>query len=381
MWTRGWTSGSGIISGIFRSHFGSSCLPQAYLLPDTSLDQTLRHVNCTMPGLVQKITSAGYGYVAPTLDKARKYVPLVEGGVQRIQPIAIAVIHKADEGVDATYAIVEGRAVAVRGAISGVGDSVYKKSSPVIDRVVSLRTAVGDRAMKVYNENPIFVRAHRTGMSLCDDTEALIDSWLPDPSEQESKASEEVSAMALIPRTIALPFRIPARSIHIMSFKVSGVSNGIVVKVQWALELTKDQKNKFSQHIAEHSRQMIDKVSSSTVVVAFNNSRQTGAQKLEVMEQSLANGKHAVATQCYNVCDRVGLIKVKDITVGKVEGLQGFAASIGKSASKGAYTLTKRIAGDERATVIFTKIGEKVPTVQSAIFDEASAGSLEAMTS
>jgi len=235
--------------------------------------------------------------------------------------------------------------------------------------------------MKVYNENPIILNAHRTGMSLCDGTEALIDSWLPDPSEHTSKAHEEVSALALIPRTIALPFRIPARSIHIMSFKVNGVSNGIVVKVHWALELTKDQKSKLSQYIAESSRQMIDKVCSSTVVVAFNSSKQTRARKLEVMGQSLANGKHAVATQCYDVCNRVGLIKVKDITVDKVEELQGFAASLGKSASKGAYTLTKRIAGDERATVIFTKIGEKVPTVQSAIFDEASTGSLEAMAS
>merc|ERR1719235_1688487 len=143
----------------------------------------------------------------------------------------------------------------------------------------------------------MILRAHKAGVSFCDGTESLIDKWLPEPAAEKGKEAAETQA--LIPRTVALPFRIPARTIHICAFKVNGITQGIVVKAEWVVQLTKDQKCKLSTYIADRSRQLMDKVSNSTVVVTISDGKAAGARKLEIARQSIvvkySDGKAAGA--------------------------------------------------------------------------------------
>jgi len=333
--------------------------------------------------MIYQITTKGYGYVAPTVDKARKNLPLIDAVHQRIEPITATVIKKADGIVDAGYKVVEDRVVAIKGTISSAKGSVYQKASPVVDKVVAYKSAATGKALKAYNENPVILSVHKKGLSFCDMTEALIDRLLPEPVTEASKTGQKKDQQGkdtlVLYRAIALPFRIPARTIHIIAFKVDGMIQAMVVKAKWGVQLTRDQKAKLSKHVADSSRQLMDKVSNSSTIVSLKSGKTTAARKLEIARKSIADGQRAIAVKCYIVCEKFGLIELKEITFEKLDQLQIVAVSAAKAASTGAHTLTKRVAGDERATVIFTKIGEKIPLVKSAIFPEASTGSLEAV--
>eukprot|EP00747_Dinoflagellata_sp_TGD_P160553 gnl/TRDRNA2_/TRDRNA2_177994_c0_seq10.p1 gnl/TRDRNA2_/TRDRNA2_177994_c0~~gnl/TRDRNA2_/TRDRNA2_177994_c0_seq10.p1 ORF type:complete len:399 (+),score=116.88 gnl/TRDRNA2_/TRDRNA2_177994_c0_seq10:102-1298(+) len=329
--------------------------------------------------MIQKITTTGYGYIEPTLDKARKNVSLVDGAVKKIEPITTAVIKKADGIADAGYKVVEDRVVAINGTISSVKDSAYKKASPVVDKVVDVKNKATGKALQVYNENPVILRTHQKGMSLCDSIEALIDRLLPEPETEAKKTSGKPEEKKLVLyRAIAIPFRIPARTIHIVAVKVDGAIAEIIVKAKWAVQLTKDQKEKLSACIAKNSRQLMDKVSNSSAVATLKNGKATATKKLEVARKSIAEGQRAIVVKCHIICERSGLIELKEITVEKMDQLHALAAQAAKSGCNGAYKLSQKVVGSERATIIFTKIGEKVPLVKSAVCPEGSTGSLEA---
>eukprot|EP00747_Dinoflagellata_sp_TGD_P153904 gnl/TRDRNA2_/TRDRNA2_177445_c2_seq1.p1 gnl/TRDRNA2_/TRDRNA2_177445_c2~~gnl/TRDRNA2_/TRDRNA2_177445_c2_seq1.p1 ORF type:complete len:192 (+),score=61.41 gnl/TRDRNA2_/TRDRNA2_177445_c2_seq1:2-577(+) len=121
----------------------------------------------------------------------------------------------------------------------------------------------------------------------------------------------------------------------------------------------------------------MDKVSNSSAVVTLKSGKTAAAKKLEIVRKSIADGQRAIAVKCYIFCERVGIIELKELTVAKMDQLQIVAVRAAKSGCNGAYVLTKKVAGNERATIIFTKIGEKIPLVKSAISPEASTGSLE----
>eukprot|EP00747_Dinoflagellata_sp_TGD_P160552 gnl/TRDRNA2_/TRDRNA2_177994_c0_seq1.p1 gnl/TRDRNA2_/TRDRNA2_177994_c0~~gnl/TRDRNA2_/TRDRNA2_177994_c0_seq1.p1 ORF type:complete len:190 (+),score=57.81 gnl/TRDRNA2_/TRDRNA2_177994_c0_seq1:730-1299(+) len=122
----------------------------------------------------------------------------------------------------------------------------------------------------------------------------------------------------------------------------------------------------------------MDKVSNSSAVATLKNGKATATKKLEVARKSIAEGQRAIVVKCHIICERSGLIELKEITVEKMDQLQVVAVRAAKSGCNSAYMITKRVAGNERATIIFTKIGEKVPLVKSAICPEASTGSFEA---
>jgi len=81
--------------------------------------------------------------------------------------------------------------------------------------------------------------------------------------------------------------------------------------------------------------------------------------------------------RCYILAERLHVIELKDLTCEKVEQFQSLAGRAAKTATHTAYIVTARVAGDQRAAMIFTRIGEKVPIVKSAIFPEASTGASE----
>jgi len=327
-------------------------------------------------GVLQHVTSTGYGYVAPTLDKARTYVPMLDSTVQRIEPHIPLLIQKVDGHIDAGYAVVERNTVGVRGTVSAVHGKVIDIKTAAHGKVFDFKTATNDKAQRIMNENQIFLRVHQTGLSLVESTESLIDRLLPPPAalgaKEDGKDGEEetLATQALIPRAMVLPFRIPARTIHITLVKANGMTSSlkdvIVVKAQWVVELTQDQKAKLSAYIAHNSRQLMDKASSSTVVVRLQKGRAEGSRKLQVARESIAIGQQQVVDRVYIVGERLRIQELKDVTI-----------SAAKSATQTAHAVTKRVAGEERATVIFTKIGEKVPAVKSVIFPQAETGAAE----
>jgi hypothetical protein len=219
-------------------------------------------------------------------------------------------------------------------------------------------------------------------MTFCDSFEAFIDRMLPEPPTDKKSPPTDKKAkeqQLVLYRAVALPFRIPARTIHIAAFKIDGAVAAVIVKAKWAVQLTKDQKSKLSAKIAANSRQLMDKVSNSSAVVTLKSSKTAAAKKMEIAQKSIEDGKKAIKVKCYLVCERFGLIEFKDLTVEKIDQLQVVALQAAKSGCNTAYTFTKKVAGNERATIIFTKIGDKIPLVKSAISPQASTGSLEAV--
>jgi len=56
--------------------------------------------------IVQDVAAYGYGYVSPTLDKARTKVSLFDSTVKRVETIIPQVICKADDVLGAAYVVV-----------------------------------------------------------------------------------------------------------------------------------------------------------------------------------------------------------------------------------------------------------------------------------
>eukprot|EP00747_Dinoflagellata_sp_TGD_P060212 gnl/TRDRNA2_/TRDRNA2_151929_c2_seq2.p1 gnl/TRDRNA2_/TRDRNA2_151929_c2~~gnl/TRDRNA2_/TRDRNA2_151929_c2_seq2.p1 ORF type:complete len:538 (+),score=134.33 gnl/TRDRNA2_/TRDRNA2_151929_c2_seq2:75-1688(+) len=229
---------------------------------------------------------------------------------------------------------------------------------------------------------PALDKVHKHGLVLVDNAEALIDRFLPLPATESKEVDEEESS-TILPRAIYLPFRVPARTIRIVAFKVGGVKEAIVVDAKWAVQLTQDQKAKLKAWIAHRSRETMDRVSSSTAVVALKQRKSDAARKLQIARQSISDGQRAVAVRVYIVCERLRIIEFKDLTIEKVEALQKYATSLAKSATQIAYSATGRIAGSDRAAIVFERIAQKIPIVKAALVPEepeGSTGALEADT-
>eukprot|EP00747_Dinoflagellata_sp_TGD_P066885 gnl/TRDRNA2_/TRDRNA2_155014_c0_seq6.p1 gnl/TRDRNA2_/TRDRNA2_155014_c0~~gnl/TRDRNA2_/TRDRNA2_155014_c0_seq6.p1 ORF type:complete len:142 (+),score=17.48 gnl/TRDRNA2_/TRDRNA2_155014_c0_seq6:99-524(+) len=109
---------------------------------------------------------------------------------------------------------VEDRATAACSAIFAVRGSVFEIASNMID-------AATTKVLRMCNEESLIVRIHQTTLSLCENTEALIDRWLPEPDVKPKEDDDEHSSVdtkSLIPRTLALRFLISERPFHSLRF-------------------------------------------------------------------------------------------------------------------------------------------------------------------
>jgi hypothetical protein len=306
--------------------------------------------------LVDRVTSAGYGYVSPAVDKACNILPLLGGVKKRLEPYAPPLVQKADMCIDAIYIGVEKRSSALR--------SVYTKAQEVI----------GDSA--------VVTSAQKMTLAFVDTMDLLIDRYLP-LEEKSSQVDDMTNAKlipALIPRLLYLPVKIPARMIHITIMKVQSGSEVVQVHIRWAVQLTSDQKAKYKAMILSQSRSIADRAASSSLAVSLQNSKQGASKKVQAALASLADGKIAVGVKCYAVCERLHIIDLKDITVKNVgifhQSIADVSSGIVMLASKRAYDVTTLFAGKDRAAGIFTSIGKRLPIVKVAIRSSASTGAM-----
>eukprot|EP00747_Dinoflagellata_sp_TGD_P050115 gnl/TRDRNA2_/TRDRNA2_146578_c0_seq1.p1 gnl/TRDRNA2_/TRDRNA2_146578_c0~~gnl/TRDRNA2_/TRDRNA2_146578_c0_seq1.p1 ORF type:complete len:205 (+),score=23.62 gnl/TRDRNA2_/TRDRNA2_146578_c0_seq1:131-745(+) len=157
--------------------------------------------------------------------------------------------------VRACYAAIEGRVIEVHEAISALRVSVYERASHVIDTT-----------------NRTVVRLHKTGLIFCEEAEALIDRWLPEPQMKSDEKCDELEGKpSVILRTIALPFRVPVRSIHIVAYRANSMIEHVFVNTQWMIELTQDQKRKLAESMVQRIRRVASKFAKVKVALTLKD--------------------------------------------------------------------------------------------------------------
>jgi hypothetical protein len=321
--------------------------------------------------VVDRIASSGYSYVSPTVDKACKAVPVLDGIKQRIEPYPPLLIKKADVCVDTIYGVVEVRKEALRGAVNSAGskalalkDTAY---TVVEDRAAALRdvlTSTGGKAQKMIGENVVVVRVHKTSLALVDHLDMLIDRYLPEPESQKGKDDEtcDNSPKGLIPRMLYIPYKIPIRMMHITIAKTSDAYDVIQVKIQWACDLTLEQKAKIVKFLLSQRQAFTDKVSSSSLAITLQQGRQGAYEKLQVGLQ------------------RLHVIEAKDWALTTAGALQQATvdrtSQVFVTGSQHVYDVTSLVVGQDRAMGIFTFVGKMFPFVKIAIHSSASTGAL-----
>lgn len=299
--------------------------------------------------LVDRVSTAGYSYVSPTINKACSVVPLLGKVKTRIEQYPPALIQKADVCIDTVVTRAE---VAIRDTKQVIG------------------------------QNALIMRAHKTTVAFVDTLDMLIDRYLPEPAAARSKDDEETveTSKPLIPRLLKAPFKIPVRMVHITVFKVTSGAEIVNVNIQWALKLTSDQKAKLQGLIRSRCSAIVDRASSSSLAVSLQQRKQGASKRVHAACASVAAGKNAMQVRCYKVCERLHIIEIKDYTLENVDLLQQStakrASDIVMAVSKRVYDVTAFVAGKERATGLFTGIGKRLPIVKKAIRSTSSTGTL-----
>lgn len=302
--------------------------------------------------LVDRISSAGYSYVAPTVDKACTVVPLLGKAKARIEPYPSALIQKADLCIDCVYTTAEGHAVALR-----------------------------DKTQKVVGQSALALRFHKSTLAFVDTLDMLIDRYLPEPATAGAEGDTKTAPVAesLVPRLLKVPFKIPARMVHITIFKAKNGAETVKVNVQWAIKLTADQKAKLQAMIRSRCNAIVDRASSSKLAVSLQQGKEGASKRVQAAWDSVAAGTKSVQVTCYKVFERLHIIEIKEYTVQKTELLQQSTVSrtsrVFMAATQRAYNATAFVAGQERANGIFTVIGKRLPIVKMAISPAASTGS------
>jgi len=338
--------------------------------------------------VIDRIASSGYSYVSPTVDRACNVVPLLGGFKQRIEPYAHPLIQNADTCIDTVYGMVDVRAAALRSAATCAGTTALnlKHSAYIVveERAIALRdvvTSTGDKAQKMIGESPMVARAHKTSLAIVDTLDMLIDRYLPEPQAKDGKDdTKDNTPEDLIPRVLHMPFKIPVRMMHISIAKARNGCDVIQVRIQWASQLTSDQKAKLQALIFSRSQAIVDKVSSSSLAITLRQGKQRVCNMSQIALQSIDDGRKAVEVKCYIVYERFHVIETRDWalkTVGALpQATMERASDIFVAYCQRGYDVTSFVVGQDRAMAIFAFVGKRLPFVKIAIHSSASTGAL-----
>lgn len=266
-------------------------------------------------GVVQRLASSGYSYVDPAVGKARSMVPLVDATARRIEQHIPLVIKTADRYVDAVYSKGEAQVLFLQ-----------TKKGMMDEKIYEIRTASSDKAVQLLAE------FRSLTLTSIERSEALVDRLLP---EEESEAAATASlrkSRGLAHRTLAIPMQVPVRGVRI-----------IVV-----------QAGSFSAFLAAQGRRGMSAASESVLALRGASSRKTQALLKSAQDAQKAvvvyiNGYYCVLKQ---------------------GSAKAFASSV-----QGAFVVTKTVIGNNRAVVVFTKVGEYVPALQPALKEATAAQS------
>jgi hypothetical protein len=338
--------------------------------------------------VVDRITSSGYGYISPTVDRACTALPLLGGIKQRIEPYAPPMIQKADLCIDTLYGVVEVRASALRSAANSAGTKALSAKDAarlaVEVRASAIRDAVatsGGKAQKMIGESVVVARAHKTGLAIVDTLDILIDRYLPEPEGNDEKTGKpSTSPTDLIPRILHIPFKIPVRMMHISVAKAQNGRDVIKVRMQWASQLTSDQKAKLQEFILSRTQAVTDRVSSSSLAITLRQGKQSTIKMLQGVLQNINDGKTAIGGRCYIVLEQLHVIEMKEWVLMKAGTMQKVTvdgtSDVFAAVSQRAYNMTSFVVGQDRAVGFFTLVGKRLPFVKIAVRASASTGAL-----
>jgi hypothetical protein len=286
------------------------------------------------------------------------------------------------------YGVVEVRAIALRGVANSAGSKALAVKdaarTAVEERTLAIRNAVtttGGKAQKMIGESVVVVRVHKTSLAIVDTLDALIDRYLPEPEAKDESNGKKGSAQTdLVPRVLRIPFKIPVRMMHISVAKARTGRDIIQVRIQWASQLTADQKAKLQSFILSRTQAVTDRVSSSSLAITLRHGKQSTFKMLQGALQSIGDGKKAMEVRCYILLDRLHVVEMKDWLLKKVGAMQQAAmdgtTDIFAVASQRAHYVTSFVVGQERATDIFTLVGKRLPLVKITVRETASTGAL-----
>jgi len=174
--------------------------------------------------------------------------------------------------------------------------------------------------------------------------------------------------------------KIPVRMMHISISKARNGYDVIQVRIQWASQLTSDQKAKLQAFILSKNQAITDKVSSSSLAITLRQGKQNIFQMLQGALQNIDDGKKTVGVKCCIVCEQLHILQMKDWLLKTAGAMQQATmdrtSQIPVVVSHRAYDVISLIAGQDRATGIFTLVGKRLPFVKIAIHSSASTGAL-----
>jgi hypothetical protein len=338
--------------------------------------------------IVDRVTSSGYSYVSPAVDKACKTVPLLGGIKQRIEPYAPPLIEKADKCIDTVYGVVESRATAVRSTANSAAtkafDLKHSAYNTIEEQAVALRnvvTSTTGKANKIVTDSAVVTYVHKKSYAIVDTLDMLIDRYLPEPDDEgKSSAAKGKSETALIPRMLRIPIKIPVRVLRISIVKARNGCDVINVQIQWAVKLTSDQKKKLEALILARISAIADKVSSSSLAITIRNGQQNVSNKMQSALKGIDDGRKVAGARCYKACEQLHVIQARDWTLKSVGGLSQaateYTSDIVANASQRVYDATSFVAGQDRAARIFGMVSKRLPFMKVPVHPSASTGAL-----
>jgi len=296
-----------------------------------------------MPGVLQHITHTSYGYVDPYVEKARNMVPLLDSTVNQMEPYFPPVIHAADMYIDAAQntageqvAILQEKRVALQGVLSGLQNAASAK----VQR--------------------LFGNVHSAAVVLVDRSDALVNRFLPlDEVEEKAQKDKDMNSF-LVSRALRLPVKIPLRFA-----RVTFVKAGVLTEA--AMLFSSEQTRSLVETLARCSHSISDKMISVTAPgrAIIRSGRDTITRKMLFAYQTLVDGQQVVVVwisgRFYVVVTQLRLPEIKNWTFTKVADMREASAMASTRVSRGVYSASTRVVGDEWADRVFHKVGLQVP--------------------
>jgi hypothetical protein len=167
---------------------------------------------------------------------------------------------------------------------------------------------------------------------------------------------------------------------HISIAKAQNGRDVIQVRIQWASQLTSDQKAKLQALILSRTQAVTDRVSSSSLAITLRQGKQSTFKMLQGALQRIDDGKKAMCVRCYIALEQLHVIEMKNWLLRKAGTMQKATmdgtTDIFAAASQRAYDLTSCVVGQDRATAVFTLVGKRLTLVKVVVREPASTGAL-----
>jgi len=279
---------------------------------------TLPFLQATMPEHLQLIAGTGYSMVEPKLSWVRGKVPLLNSAVVRIETIVTPVLQTTDKHFDLVYGAASKRTAIMLGL-------VHEKSLLMVDR-----------------------------------SEALIDKILPPlvKADKQSEESEGKKEQALVARIVRLPFRMPVRISMVMYMKANGGVDYVMISGRQMIRLSKEKQAQLAQIIAHRACNATDKIASVSkpAVDALQKYKTSANKRVSAFRCSMADGSEIIMVKIKVVFEQLHLVQAKDWAAEKIGSVKKGTVTIVKSAARRAQGATARIAGEERAAAVFTRL-------------------------